>query len=49
MATVFFALVLFFAGISTKLDYIFLQRAVLLFAMIGLVVGLVRMFTLPFH
>lgn len=49
MATVFFALVLFFAGISTKLDYIFLQRLVLIFGTIGLLMGFVRMLTLPFH
>jgi hypothetical protein len=49
LATVFFALVLFFAGISTKLDYVNLQRMVLIFAMIGLGIGFFRMFTLPFH
>lgn len=49
LATVFFALVLFFAGISTKLDYVNLQRMVLVFAMIGLGIGFLRMLTLPFH
>lgn len=49
LATVFFALVLFFAGISTKLDYVNLQRMVLVFAMLGLGIGFLRMLTLPFH
>lgn len=49
MATVFFALVLFFAGISTKLDYRSIQKLVLLLATIGLLAGLLRMISLPFH
>lgn len=49
LATVFFALVLFFAGISTKLDYVNLQKMVLIFAVIGLGIGFFRMLTLPFH
>jgi hypothetical protein len=49
LSTVYFALVLFFAGVSTKLDYRLPQRLVLVFAVAGLLFGFGRMLTLPFH
>jgi hypothetical protein len=49
LATVFFALVLFFTGISTKIEFQPMQWVILAFASGGLVLGLVRMFSLPYH
>jgi hypothetical protein len=49
LATVFFASVLFFTGISSKFQNLNLRTAILGFAAVGLIVGLVRMLTLPFQ
>lgn len=49
LATVFFAIVLFFCGIAPKLDQRPLQWMVLIFAIIGLGTGLARALTLPYY
>jgi len=49
LATVFFASVLFFTGISSKFVNPNLKSAILMLASIALVAGLVRVLTLPFH
>lgn len=49
LATVFFASVLFFAGISTKFVDLRIQGAMLAFAAIALSGGVLRIATLPFH
>ncbi len=49
MATVFFALVMFFAGISTKIEFRMLQWVILVFAGIGLIAGLLRILSLPYY
>ena len=49
LATVYFATVLFFAGVSTKLDERVLVWAILVLATAGLGFGFSRMLTLPFH
>jgi hypothetical protein len=47
LSTVFFAAVLFFAGISLRLDWRRLRRGVLTFASAMLLGGLIYVFTLP--
>ncbi len=49
LATVFFAIVLFFSGIAPKLDQRPSQAMVLVLAMIGLGAGMWRALTLPFY
>jgi len=49
LATVFFASVLFFTGISSKFVNHNLKSAILILATVGLIVGIIRMSTLPFH
>lgn len=49
MTTVFFALVLFFAGISIKLDFRLLQWVVLVLASVGLIAGFIRILSLPYY
>jgi hypothetical protein len=49
LATVYFAAVLFFAGVSTKLDQILLRWTILAVATAGLVFGISRIVTLPFY
>jgi hypothetical protein len=49
LATVFFASVLFFTGISAHFDVLRLRGVVLALAFIGMGIGLVRMLTLPFE
>ncbi len=47
LTTVFFAAVLFFAGISTRFDWLQLRAAVLVFATVGLAYSAFRLSTLP--
>jgi hypothetical protein len=47
LTTVFFAAVLFFAGISTRFDWLQLRTAVLLFATFGVAYAAFRLSTLP--
>lgn len=49
LATVFFASVLFFTGISSGLANIYARGIVLALASVALVAGLIWIFTLPFH
>lgn len=49
LATVFFATVLFFAGISSKFEASQVRGAILIMAGIGLAIGFTRALTLPFH
>lgn len=48
LTTVFFAAVLFFAGISTRFDWMTVRAGVLLFAAVGLGYAAFRIFTLPY-
>jgi hypothetical protein len=48
LTTVFFAAVLFFAGISTRFDWINVRIGVLAFATFGLSYAAFRIFTLPY-
>ena len=48
LTTVFFAAVLFFAGISIRFDWVKLRGAILLFASAGLSYAVFRIFTLPY-
>jgi hypothetical protein len=48
LTTVFFASVLFFAGISTRFDWVKVRVGVLAFATLGLAYGSFRIFTLPY-
>lgn len=48
LTTVFFAAVLFFAGISTRFDWLQVRAAVLVLAAIGLGYAFFRIFTLPY-
>jgi hypothetical protein len=48
LTTVFFAAVLFFAGISTRFAWLRMRTAVLVFAAIGLGYAAFRIATLPF-
>ena len=48
LTTVFFAAVLFFAGISTRFDWMTVRTGVLVFAAIGLGYAAFRIFTLPY-
>lgn len=47
LTTVFFAAVLFFAGISTRFDWLQLRTGVLIFATVGLAYSAFRLSTLP--
>jgi hypothetical protein len=49
LATVFFATVLFFAGISSKFEASQVRSAILVMAGISLAIGFARALTLPFH
>jgi hypothetical protein len=49
LTTVFFAAVLFFAGISTRFDWLKLRAFVLVFAAVGVSYAAFRIFTLPYH
>jgi len=49
LATVFFATVLFFAGISSKFEAVQVRTAILVMAGIGMTIGFARALTLPFH
>jgi hypothetical protein len=48
LTTVFFAAVLFFAGISTRFDWLNVRIFVLAFATLGLSYAAFRIFTLPY-
>jgi len=48
LTTVFFAAVLFFAGISTRFDWLSVRAGVLIFAAMGLGYAAFRIFTLPY-
>jgi len=48
LTTVFFAAVLFFAGISTRFEWLRMRAAVLVFAALGLGYATFRILTLPF-
>ena len=48
LTTVFFASVLFFAGISTRFDWLKVRAGVLAFATLALAYGAFRIFTLPY-
>lgn len=48
-AGIFFAMVLFFAGISSKINNLQVRGGVLAFASVGLILGVVRLATLPFE
>ena len=48
LTTVFFAAVLFFAGISTRFDWTTVRAGILVFAAIGLGYAAARIFTLPY-
>ena len=48
LTTVFFAAVLFFAGISTRFDWMKVRAGVLVFAAKGLGYAAFRIFTLPY-
>jgi len=48
LTTVFFAAVLFFAGISTRFDWLNVRIGVLAFATLGLSYAAFRIFTLPY-
>jgi hypothetical protein len=48
LTTVFFAAVLFFAGISTRFDWLRLRTAVLVLAAAGVAYAAFRLFTLPY-
>ena len=48
LTTVFFAAVLFFAGISTRFDWMKVRVGVLVFATLGLSYAAFRIFTLPY-
>ena len=48
LTTVFFAAVLFFAGISTRFDWLNLRIAVLVLAAAGVAYAAFRLFTLPY-
>jgi hypothetical protein len=48
LTTVFFAAVLFFAGISIRFDWLNLRSAVLLLATAGVAYAAFRLFTLPY-
>lgn len=49
LATIFFAAVLFFAGVGVKFSSVPISAAMLGFAALLFAVGLVRLTTLPFH
>lgn len=49
LATVYFALVLFFAGVATKFRNLNIRIVLLAFAGIGLIAGFIRIITLPFY
>ena len=48
LTTVFFAAVLFFAGISTRFEWLNVRAAVLIMAALGLGYAVFRVFTLPY-
>jgi hypothetical protein len=48
LTTVFFATVLFFAGISTRFDWMTMRTAILVIAAAGLGYAIFRLFTLPY-
>lgn len=48
-ASIFFASVLFFAGISSKINNLQVRGGVLALASVGLILGVVRLATLPFE
>ena len=48
-ASIFFASVLFFAGISSKINRLQVRGGVLALASVGLILGVVRLATLPFE
>ena len=48
LTTVFFAAVLFFAGISTRFEWMSVRAGVLIFATVGLAYAAFRIFTLPY-
>jgi hypothetical protein len=48
LTTVFFAAVLFFAGISTRFEWLNVRAGVLAFATVGLAYAAFRLFTLPY-